>query len=120
MRNTRRLGPPMIERFLLLWLTLLSAVALFWTDWFSDGFDPFVGSRPVLDWLIVATMLAIGSLLPRDEVRNVVSRWPLVLGGTAVQYISMPLLAVLVTWLFDFDTATATGIIMAGCVPGAR
>ncbi|MHC4177137.1 MAG: bile acid:sodium symporter family protein [Planctomycetota bacterium] len=107
----------MLERLLLLWLTLLGLLAYFWTAWFE--WDPFSGSEPYLDWLIAATMLAIGSLLPRDEVREVVRNWPKVLGGTTTQYVSMPLLAYVVGRLFGFEGATLTGIVMVGCVPGA-
>ena len=111
--------PAMLERLLLLWLVLLSAVAYLWADWLPDAPDPFILSEPRLDLLIAATMLAIGSLLPRDEVRQVARRWPMVLGGTATQYISMPLLAYAVGRLFGFEGATLTGIVMVGCVPGA-
>ncbi|MCP3884775.1 MAG: hypothetical protein GY700_04745, partial [Propionibacteriaceae bacterium] len=65
------------------------------------------------------TMLAIGSLLPRDEVRQVIRRWPTVLGGTAVQYASMPLLAYGLGRLFGLEDAWLYGIVMVGCVPGA-
>lgn len=109
----------MLERLLLLWLVLISVLAYGWTAWFPDLADPFVHSEPYLDWLIAATMLVIGSLLPRDEVREVFRNWPKVLGGTATQYTSMPLLAYVVGRLFGFEGATLTGVIMVGCVPGA-
>lgn len=109
----------MLERLLLLWLVLISVLAYGWTKWLPGVPDPFVHSEPYLDWLIAATMLAIGSLLPRDEVREVVRSWPKVLGGTATQYVSMPLLAYVVGRSFGFEGATLTGIVMVGCVPGA-
>jgi BASS family bile acid:Na+ symporter len=109
----------MLERLLLLWLTLLSLVAYFWDRWLPGVWDPFVDTRPLLDLLIGLTMFAIGSLLPKDEVRQVARQWPTVLSGTAVQYASMPLLAYLIARAFGFEGATLTGIIMVGCVPGA-
>jgi BASS family bile acid:Na+ symporter len=109
----------MIERFLLLWLTLLSLLAYFWIDLFPGLVDPFVLSKPYLNVLIAATMFAIGSLLPRDDVKQVIDRWPMVLGGTAVQYASMPLLAFCVGRLFGFEGPLLLGITMVGCVPGA-
>jgi len=113
-----------LERFLLVWLTVLCAVAYWWTDWSGRLGqlvvpDPFVGSKPGLNWLIAATMLAIGSLLPRDEIRQVFQRWPTVLGGTAIQYTSMPLLAYGLGRLFGLEGPWMIGIIMVGCVPGA-
>ncbi len=110
-----------LERYLVVWLVLLCVVAHRWPAWFgSVGLgDPFQATRPFLGYLIAVTMLAIGSLLPRDEVLQVVRHWPSVLGGTAVQYISMPLLAYGLGHLFGFSGPWMIGIMMVGCVPGA-
>jgi BASS family bile acid:Na+ symporter len=109
----------MLERLLLAWLTLISLVALFWPDWFGPLPDPFAASAPWLPGVIAVTMLAIGSLLPRDEVQQVLKRWPAVLGGTAAQYASMPLLAYVIGCAFGFKGAALTGVVVVGCVPGA-
>ncbi len=106
----------MLQRFLIVWLCLLSAVALWWP---ADQMDPFVASAAWLPLVIVLTMFAVGSLLPRDELRQVVARWPTVLSGTVVQYASMPLLAWSIAHLFGLPPAYRIGLIMVGCVPGA-
>jgi predicted Na+-dependent transporter len=80
----------MLERFLLL---LLSLLAYCWDAWLPGYWNPFISTTPGLKYLFAVTMLAIGSLLPHDEVRQVMRRWPMVLAGTALQYTSMPLLA---------------------------
>ena len=110
-----------LERFLLVWLVLLSAVAYWWTFWFpgSGRFDPFVASAGGLSILIFVTMLAIGSLLPEEEIRQVFRRWPTVLGGTAIQYAVMPLLAYSVGRILGLQGDWLIGIVMVGCVPGA-
>ncbi len=109
----------LLERLLVVWLILLSLLALVWPRWFGTTIDPFVESRFLLNGIIAGTMFAIGALLPRDEVRQVFRRWPTVLGGTAVQYLSMPLLAYGIAVGFGFEGPYLTGIVMAGCVPGA-
>ncbi len=114
----------MLERFLLIWLCLLSLLAFYWTDWFGTdarqgGFDPFTASRPYLQYVIALTMFAIGWMLPHDELREVARRWPTVVAGTAIQYASMPLLAYMMGRLFQLDDDAMLGIIMVGCVPGA-
>jgi len=109
----------MLERLLLLWLTLLSVLAYFWPTWLSADWDPFVASAPGLNYLFAVTMLAIGSLLPRDEVQQVIQRWRTVLGGTAIQYTAMPILAYGFARLFGLEGAALVGVLMAGCVPGA-
>jgi len=109
----------MLERFLLLWLTLLSLLAYFWTAWFPRLWDPFTGSAGAIAYLFAVTMLAVGSLLPKDEIVQVARRWPTVLGGTVIQYVSMPLLAYGFGRLFGLEGPWMVGVVMVGCVPGA-
>jgi BASS family bile acid:Na+ symporter len=116
----------MLQRYLLIWLCLLSAVAFYWTQWVGDTSsespwvrDPFSASKPYLGAMIAVTMFALGWMLPRDEVRQVLTRWRAVLGGTTVQYLTMPLLAFLVVKLFALTGPAMIGVIMVGCVPGA-
>jgi BASS family bile acid:Na+ symporter len=116
----------MLERFLLIWLLLSSWAAYHWPavqanqpQWLPPLGDPFVASGPLLKWLIAVTMFAIGVMLPRDEVRDVFRRWPAVLGGTALQYGSMPLLAYGLGTLGGLSGDHLIGVIMVGCVPGA-
>jgi len=108
-----------LERLLVAWLVLFSLLAYYWDVWFIGLGDPFVASRPWLNVIIAATMFAIGSLLPRDEIEQVARKWPTVLGGTTVQYLSMPLLAYGVGRAFGFEGPLLAGVIMTGCVPGA-
>ena len=108
-----------LERGLILWLVLLSLAAMFWPSWGLVTWDPFVDAKPALDAFIALTMLAIGSLLPRDEVVQVARRWPTVLGGTTVQYAAMPALAFGSAWAFGFEGPALVGVTVVGCVPGA-
>ncbi|MEZ6060495.1 MAG: bile acid:sodium symporter family protein [Planctomycetaceae bacterium] len=99
-------------------LVAASGLAVFWPR-LNFSVDPFVSGKPVLPWLVVTAMLAIGSLLPADEVQQILRRWPEVVGGTAAQYTLMPLLAFLSVRIFQFDDDLAAGVMIAGCVPGA-
>lgn len=110
----------MLKRYLLLWLILSSLIGAWWTSLFGESaFDPFLASKPWLGWMVAVVMFCVGTLLPTDEVRYVLNRWPLVLGGTVVQYTSMPFLAWLMATLFGFTGDLRLGLIMVGCVPGA-
>jgi hypothetical protein len=66
-----------LERLLIVWLTLLCWIAYRWPAWYADWlpdaepFDPFVLGAGWLKPVFALTMLAIGSLLPADEVRQV-------------------------------------------------
>ena len=81
--------------------------------------DPFLASRSMLPALIALTMFAIGSMLPHEEVNMVFRRWPLVLAGTALQYLAMPLLAFSVGQLWRMEGDALVGLMIVGCVPGA-
>lgn len=111
--------PSLLERYLLVWLVLLSGVSLFWDGFSPSAFDPFVGTKPLLPVLIAATMFSVGCLLPRDEVRRIARRWPSVLGGTAIQYTAMPLLAYGIGRSLELAPEAMIGLMMVGCVPGA-
>ncbi len=125
----------MLQRHLLLWLILSSAIAFVWPRLWSElsigqsaHFDPFVVTTPEtgraaprfpLGTVVAVTMFAIGMLLPQDEVANVARRWPTVLGGTLVQYTAMPLLAFGLATLFQLPRDLFVGVVLVGCVPGA-
>lgn len=116
-RNVRQV----LEKWLLAWLVLLCLLAFYWRAWFTPAAVPdvFVAGKGSLSLLIAVTMLAIGSLLPPDEVRLVFRRWPTVFGGTAVQYAAMPLLAYAVGRACRLEGPWLIGTLMVGCVPGA-
>lgn len=112
----------MLQRYLFFWLVAISLLAFFWVKMLPEGvIDPFgvQVSDYYLDPLIVITMFAIGLMLPRDEIQQVLRRWPAVLGGSAIQYATMPLLAYGCATLFGFEGDAFIGIVMVGCVPGA-
>jgi BASS family bile acid:Na+ symporter len=118
----------MLQRYLLFWLCLSSAIAYSWpqlvrmSGWTPPALlrDPWSPQNPYFLWVLIAvTMFAIGYMLPRDEVRQVARRWPAVLSGTAVQYTTMPLIAFAVGKLFQLSQDAMIGMIFVGCVPGA-
>ena len=125
-----------LQKGLILWLVGLSAVALLWPEQSADAvdsqsvekdeslatskpFDPFLVTKPILNYLFAVTMFCIGCLLPREEVDELRRRWPTVLGGTAIQYTTMPLLAWSVGQFFGLEGPYLIGVIVVGCVPGA-
>jgi BASS family bile acid:Na+ symporter len=109
-----------IQRYLLVWLVAFSALAYFWQSLLgTEAADPFVASKPHIGAMISLTMFCIGCLLTTKEIDDVFRRWPTVLGGTAVQYTTMPLLAYSCGHLFGLDEAYLIGVIVVGCVPGA-
>lgn len=110
----------LLAKYLLLWLVATCVVAYFWPTLFGkDAANPFLLTANGMSTLIFVTMTAVGSLLPFEEVKAVAKRWPKTLGGTAVQYLSMPTLAFCAAKLFGLEGGAFVGAILAGCVPGA-
>lgn len=109
----------MLQRFLLIWLILSSTVALVWPR-IGLEFDPFLlaGGNGIRG-LIVVVMFCIGTLLAIEEVDALFKRWPTVIVGTTIQYVSMPLLAWIMIQIFQPAPQIAAGILIVGCVPGA-
>lgn len=114
----------MLQKHLLIWLVLSSLVALLWPHltWLGSAHgDPFlmIAEKYPLWGLIILTMLSIGWMLPAKEVNQVLRRWPTVVGGVSLQYLSMPLLAYLCVVVSGVEGPLMIGIIVVGCVPGA-
>src|SRR5690349_19581735 len=109
----------MLERYLVIWLGFLSALAYFWPAIAPSAADPFVASKPILPYLISVTMFSVGCLMRRDELRQVIRDWPSVAAGTIIQYTATPLMAYGFGHLFGLDEGYMIGIIIVGCVPGA-
>lgn len=114
----------MLQKRLLLWLIGSSLLALIWPHltWLgSAAWDPFLtlANKYPLWGLIILTMLSIGWMLPKAEVNQVLRRWPTVLGGVSLQYLSMPLLAFVCVLVSGIEGPLMIGIIVVGCVPGA-
>jgi BASS family bile acid:Na+ symporter len=109
----------MLERYLIVWLSLLSGLAYLWPRLLPGSVDPFVATKPVLPWLISVTMFSVGCLMRHDEFRQVVRDWPSVLAGTVLQYTATPLMAWGFGHLFGLEGGHMVGVIIVGCVPGA-
>jgi len=126
-----------LQQTLLVWLILFSAAALYWTRmgipdpflWTANvGLPDFIrisaelwtgSTRPLLGLMIQLTMFCIGCLISVREIHDVFRRFPLVLGGTAIQYTAMPLLAWGLGHLLELPQEYLIGVIVVGCVPGA-
>lgn len=109
----------MLQRYILFWLVASSGVAFFWPE-LGLNIDPFhAAGGKAINVLIVLTMFGVGALLPVKEVDQILHRWPTVLIGTSIQYLSMPLLAWTIVQVMQPNPEIATGILIVGCVPGA-
>lgn len=74
--------------------------------------------RPALQPAFALTMLAVGTLVRRDQVQAFAQAPLRPLAGLGVQYTIMPLAAGAISLLFE-DPLVRTGIVLVGCMPGA-
>lgn len=109
----------MLGRLLPVLLIGSSLLAFYWPRLVGPRFDPFLATAGWLDVLIAVTMFCIGWMLPRDELEQLTRYWPAIVGGTLVQYLSMPTLAWCVCQLLGLEGPLRIGVMIAGCVPGA-
>ena len=81
--------------------------------------DAFSGIKPtVINPLLGIIMFGMGMALKSDDFKIVFSRPKDVIIGCVAQFTIMPLLAVLLTWVFALDEALALGVVLVGCCPG--
>lgn len=114
------LGRLSLQRGLWLWLIASSALAFYWPRLAGDSLaDPFLLTKPWIQGIVAATMFFLGWMLPAKQVDDVIRRGHLVAMGTALQYLSMPLLAWALCGVFDLQGSSRVGMLLVGAVPGA-
>ena len=72
----------------------------------------------VINPLLGLIMFGMGLTLSPQDFRVVLSRPKDIFLGCCAQFTVMPLLAWLLTWLFDLPKELALGVILVGCCPG--
>ena len=77
------------------------------------------GIRPtVINYLLGVVMFGMGLTLNLHDFKVVFSHPRDVLAGCLAQFTVMPLLALVLSWLFRLDEALALGMVLVGCCPG--
>jgi BASS family bile acid:Na+ symporter len=72
----------------------------------------------VINPMLVLIMFGMGMTLSPQDFRIVFSRPKDVIIGCTAQFTVMPLLAWVLSWLFDLPPELALGVILVGCCPG--
>lgn len=93
------------------WALLLSAVAFIWPSLFTElksGIIP----------MLMIIMFSMGLTLTFEDFKRVLAMPRLILTGLLLQYTVMPLTALAVSRMFDFDPMLSLGFILLGSCPG--
>ncbi|MDD4732296.1 MAG: bile acid:sodium symporter family protein [Desulfovibrio sp.] len=78
----------------------------------------FVWIKPHIAPALGLIMFGMGLTLDFSDFAAVLPRWPLVLAGAGLQYLVMPLLALLSSTLFGLELEAAVGLALVGACPG--
>jgi bile acid:Na+ symporter, BASS family len=108
---------PSLQKFAFtIWVFVFVTAALF----FPEIFDTWAGFNMALLIvpLIQIIMFGMGTTLHIDDFTRVLKMPKPVLIGFVLQFTVMPLAAVLIASLFDFDAEISAGIILVGSCPG--
>lgn len=92
-------------------IILLGALALFYPPLFS-------WLIPYLSYLLALVMLFMGITLQKEELISAFKNWRFALLGTFLQFLLMPLIAVILGLLFDFPIEYQLGLLLVGACPG--
>nr|WP_233119958.1 hypothetical protein [Rappaport israeli] len=80
----------------------------------------FVGLKAAIVPVLGVIMFGMGLTLELRDFAEVVRRPLPVLIGVVAQFLIMPLLALLLVWVFALPAEVALGVILVGCCQGGR
>lgn len=92
------------------------AIALSVCAFYSPA--PFVSLKAAIIPLLAFIMLTMGLTLTPGDFRHVLSQPKAVLTGLVLQFSVMPVVALLIAILFQFDADLTLGMVLVGCVAG--
>jgi bile acid:Na+ symporter, BASS family len=68
-------------------------------------------------WLLGIVLFGMGLTLSLEDFARILKQPLMVIIGTVAHYVIMPLLAVVLCWIFHLDGPLAVGVILVGCCP---
>lgn len=106
-----------IEKYFVVLILLAVILSFFSPNMFSWVLGSINGFN-ILNILLGVILFGMGTTLQVDSFVNVFKRPKEILLGISIQYIIMPLLALMLASVFSLDTALTIGVILVGTVPG--
>ncbi|KAA8821718.1 bile acid:sodium symporter family protein [Bifidobacterium vespertilionis] len=101
-------------------------------DWLTKWFTAIVVAWAVFNYFVPATsvwaksytgyllgivLFGMGLTLSLDDFARILKQPLMVIVGTVAHFVIMPLVAVLLCWIFRLDGPLAVGVILVGCCP---
>ena len=96
------------------WFTL---VVIIWA--IANYFVPSLSlwGKTSTGYLLGVVLFGMGLTLSLDDFARILKQPLMVIIGTVAHYVIMPLVAVLLCWIFGLDGPLAVGVILVGCCP---
>lgn len=94
-----------------LWAILLSGAAFFFSE-------PFSSLAPLIIPLLAGVMFTMGLTLKTTDFKRIFQDPRPILVGVLLQFILMPLLAVVLAKMFGLSTQLTAGLVLVGCCAG--
>ncbi len=79
----------------------------------------FLFAGRYINWFFAITLFGIGQVLKEEDFKYIMRSPGPVLFGNLCQFTIMPLLTLLIFWMFALPDAIAVGLILTGAAPGA-
>jgi BASS family bile acid:Na+ symporter len=79
----------------------------------------FLFTGKFINWFFAAAMFGIGMVIQDEDYRNIIKMPKPILYGNLCQFTIMPLLGLLVAYVFALPKEIAVGLILTGAAPGA-
>jgi len=106
-----------IEKYFFFVIILFVVVSLIRPNYFKWVLDNYNGIN-ILNLLLSLVLFTMGTTLELDNFINVFRRPKEIIVGISLQYIIMPVLALVLANFFSLDMALTVGLILVGTVPG--
>jgi len=108
---TNEVIPKFIEKHFILIAMVLSGIAL--------AYPPsFTWIKPHIPLGLGVIMFGMGLTLDFEDFRDILRKWKLVGYGMIMQYIVMPTLAVVISYMLDLPGEVLIGMVVVGACPG--
>ncbi len=98
-----------------IWIFTAVAASMFYPQYFSS-FGNFQFKILIVP-LLQIIMFGMGSQMSMNDFTGVIKMPKGVIIGVSAQFLIMPLVAYMISLIFDFPPEIAAGIILVGCVP---
>ncbi len=98
-------------RFTIIAIILFSTLGLLF-----DTF--FIEIKTSISYLLMAIMFFMGITLTLTDFKRVAHQWRLIALGSSLQFLVMPLLALVISKLFMLSPALTIGMVLVGVCPG--